>query len=179
MSYWGNCPSCKRQIKIDGNAGEHCYFCGAELKKKVVNHMDLINNSVPIKPDITGLNKGQITGLMRRYYNENKAAIIADFEKYGEKKTIKKWGISNSGWRTLRARFMPDRFKMPDWYSKKGKKKQVQKKDIKTNDNHKDEPSEISVEATTEGTTLKEQLAELRGWQMAIREVLSLKGKND
>lgn len=74
---------------------------------------------VPPRPDTTGMSQQQITRTMIPYYEANKPAILADFEKLGEAAMVERWKIPHTTWKVKRARWMPDRFKLPDWNCKK------------------------------------------------------------
>jgi hypothetical protein len=66
--------------------------------------LEKVGAEIPPKPDTSGLNKGQAMQVLGKYYEDNKELIIHDLETLGEKATLKKWGISLSGWRYKKVR---------------------------------------------------------------------------
>ena len=69
----------------------------ATSSTKVV-HPEVGLPPIPPKP----VSKG--AWLLRRYYCENAAAILADLEKLGEAATTERWGISLAGWYKMKKR---------------------------------------------------------------------------
>lgn len=78
-----------------------------------------IGTVMPPKPDVSGLNKGESMQALGKYYDDNKELIKDDLEALGKDATIKKWGISQSGWQYKRARLFPDRYDLPERKKKK------------------------------------------------------------
>jgi hypothetical protein len=116
--------------------------------------------AVPPRPNVAGLTKGKSMHLMHKYYLDNKAAIIADFQKLGEEAMLQRWGIGQGTWIILRARFMPDKFQLPNW-------KRLKKKDVAPKTGEKpaaaaSQPpkpeAETKLEAETEETETTEGL---------------------
>lgn len=104
------------------------YECGTgtkneEIKEKEMNQegqggVVTTASPVPPRPETMAMNKGEAASAMKGYFDRNKEAIIADYERLGERETLKRWNINESTWRTLRARLMPERFDFPAWYLK-------------------------------------------------------------
>jgi hypothetical protein len=109
-----------------GKAGDITFHI-KELEKQrseIVKIIETTETPVPPKPHFDSIAGG--ARLLHKYYIDNGPAIIADFDKLGEKPMLEKWGISDSGWRTLRVTLMPDRFQKPVW-RKSGKTAPVNK----------------------------------------------------
>ena len=81
------------------------------IKKEEIKTVKQTLPPIPPRTEIKGDNKIAL----HKYYMDNKVAIITDFNALGEKDTRERWGITESGWRTLRAHLMPDKFQLPDW----------------------------------------------------------------
>ena len=101
-----------------------------EIKNKEIKTVKQETKLPPIPPKPESIVPGRASGaagkLLHKYYMDNKDAIIAYFNELGEAETCTLWGISPSGWITLRAALMPDRFQKPDWgrFKKRDESKQ-------------------------------------------------------
>ena len=135
------------------------------------------------KPDIRGLNSGQNIQSKKRYYNENKDQILADFENLGATEMLKKWGMSKNGWTVIRARWLPDRFDYPPWYDSKTKTPKIKIMDANPLDTVITSPEKLdhTFKYQTDSeyyAKLEIENSELRGWQACAREFFNmLKGK--
>ena len=89
-------------------------------ENKIVEILKTTETLPPPKPPLDSMKGGAAGRILHKYYINNGTAIVVDFEKLGEKPMLERWGISDSGWQTLRATLMPDRFQKPDW--RKGNK---------------------------------------------------------
>lgn len=67
-----------------------------------------VGNPIPPKPDLTGLSKYPRNIKLHEYYEANKDAIIVDFRMLGLRPMLRKWEMSESGWRTIGKRWLPE-----------------------------------------------------------------------
>jgi hypothetical protein len=56
---------------------------------------------VPPRPDLTGVTHGNIGRVMKKYYEANSTAILADRENIGDKEARWRWGFSNCGYKNF------------------------------------------------------------------------------
>lgn len=105
-----------------------------EIKKEEIKTVKQEAKLPPIPPKPESIIPGRASGAagmqLHKYYMANKDAIITYFNELGEDKTCILWGISPSGWRTLRCSLMPDKFPKPQWsrFKKEGKPKREYRK---------------------------------------------------
>lgn len=71
---------------------------------------------LPARPDTASMNAFQRNMVLHEYYEANQEQIIKELDVLGEKALLKRWKISPSGWLTMRAKWLPDRFTFPSWY---------------------------------------------------------------
>lgn len=189
--YMKNCPHCNKQFESDGSSDEKCFWCHElvrpalkKLEEKIkmsetlvaTNANDTISKTVPEnpepavspippKPDTTGLDRGKKAQAFHAYYETNKAAILADFDKLGENQMLKLWGIQSTTWCTLRARWMPERFQFPAWYGKRKKESDLPSPDGSTTEPQKfsrEQRLAVVAEATALGKGGCSQVAKAR-----------------
>ncbi len=146
------CPNCGKQIESDFSPGEKCYWCGnvirplntvKETSREVTEMSENVSKTaenspadpIPPKPDTTGLNPRQRNSLIHDYYEENKERILAEFnllppeeQELATNSMTKRWEIGSSAWSVIRARWMPQRFTMPEWKTKSRAKPTAPKK---------------------------------------------------
>lgn len=109
-----------------------CLLCNRiqpiEIKEIKVpeNNKNEIQDIIPPKPDVEGLNLKRKSMLLHKYYEDNKNIIINDLDTMGENPMKKKWGLGDSSWKVIRWRWLPDRYEKPSWYKKKENKPEIQ-----------------------------------------------------
>ncbi len=89
------CAICGKQVILSGEPGETCVWCGQPVKKKEVNTMPEVTRlpPVPPRPDVTGLLGWKRNSPIHRYYDANRAQILAEVKQFSKAATAKRWGI--------------------------------------------------------------------------------------
>lgn len=108
IDFLTTCRNCGKQVFLDGEDGleEKCYFCGKPALKKEANIMSAKEETKiatttldeksalpPVPPRPENSRYGS-----RRYYDDNREAILKDRAALGEKAMCRRWGISQATW---------------------------------------------------------------------------------
>ncbi len=64
--------------------------------------------TIPLKPNITDMSLKAKNYALHKYYQDNKAAILKDWDTLGKEQTRKRWGISTGGWNSIGHYFKPE-----------------------------------------------------------------------
>ena len=149
MSYMHvvDCANCGQQTMDDGPE-DNCLFCGKNASKKEVIMAE--REPVPTRP--------RKRKQLRKYFEQNKEAILVDYNSMKLKDFFKRW-ISSSMWTKLKA----------DW-GIQGKYKKLGSKKVWAFEN----PEATGPVATNVDAPLTEHehYLVLLGWQQAAREFL-------
>jgi len=152
---------------VDGPE-DKCQFCGKNVSKKEVimagkenmgNIVEGIGEAViremrnPIPP------RPKKRKLFLKYFEQNKEAILVDYNSMKLRDFFKRWGISSTGWTKLKV----------DWNVQGKHKKHSSKKEWESAIPEVPEAVARSVDAPL---TEHEHYLVLLGWQQAAREFL-------
>ena len=100
MSWYVNCANCGHQVMIDGPE-DRCYFCGKNASKKEVIMAEkegtVEEKAIPPKP--------RKRKKLWEYYEQNKEAMIADYQSMRVSSFFKKWGLGSLTWQKLREKW--------------------------------------------------------------------------
>ena len=146
-----DCPHCGRQnvVLVPADRTGRCSFCNQRMGRKdgdmtsgkAAAHVEDLPKNVreklmeqvppaPSKPDISNLSVRKRGDALHNYYEEHKDEIISDFESFGQKYMMQRWGICYATWGTQRVygmkhRWMPDRFPFSGFGDKRPKRKRL------------------------------------------------------
>ena len=149
------CANCGKQTMVNGPE-DNCQFCNKNATKKeviVVKTNKNVGEREPVPP------RPKKRKLLRQYYEQNREAILADYNSMTLLPFYKRWGISSNMWVELKREWeIPGKYKKHD-----SKKIEALASPEAT------EPVATSVDSPL---TEHEHYLVLLGWQQAAREFL-------
>jgi len=160
--YIVDCANCGKQTVVDGPE-DNCQFCGKNASKKEVIMVDTEKHvgektSVPARP--------KKRKQLRKYYEQHKEAILADYRSMKLYDFFKRWHISTTWWLKLKE----------DWKVQGKQRKHSLKKEWKLVAPDKapaaPEVEEAIARSVDAPLTEHEHYLVLLGWQQAAREFL-------
>lgn len=135
--WFTRCIHCgKQNLMLEGDGPDTpCEFCHKPVGRKIKEEnmilkveesvaaaiaqkrdAEILAPPVPPRPAVAGgPGSGKQNLSIHRYYEDNKAAILNDFTRLGEKEMCHRWGMSSSTWRGLRWKWLPNQFTRPPW----------------------------------------------------------------
>lgn len=96
-SWYIFCANCGKQVLVDGTPDEKCYLCGKSARKKVYIEKEVTMEStmnVPLRPSKRKK--------LDEYLEQNKEAIIGDYNSMPLREFFIKWHISTIKWGKLK-----------------------------------------------------------------------------